>query len=271
MYEKFHAIIKEICAEEKIKMTLLSKGWITMLEKKGSIKLITGHKFDLNSQALSYILDDKYATYELLKSLNIPVACHKIIFKEDNDNSFAKDSNSYQVVENYFYKNNENIVIKANNGTCGKEVYHVTNVEDLKIYLEKLFLNNYSISICPYYEILTEYRLVMLKKEVKLLYAKIKPVVIGDGKSTLKELLLNFNFNYFTNQKNLEKVSENFILKKGGKFEYNWQFNLSKGASLSLNIPNAIKNKLILLAIETANKIGLEFGSIDIVETKIIN
>jgi len=77
MYER---IIKEICNELNIKYTYLSKNWIIRLEKDNIIKYLSGNKFDLNGHALGNLIDDKYAFYDTLKNLNIPVCEHKIFY-----------------------------------------------------------------------------------------------------------------------------------------------------------------------------------------------
>lgn len=53
-----------------------------MLEKYDIKKYITGYKFDLNTQSISNIVDDKYALYEVLKNNNIPVIDHNIIYSK---------------------------------------------------------------------------------------------------------------------------------------------------------------------------------------------
>ena len=75
--------------------------------------------------------------------------------------------------------------------------------------------------------------MVILNNECVLAYAKVKPVVIGDGKRTLRDLLIEFNPYYFKNRlKNDSQYKK--ILAKNEKYEYNWQFNLSKGANCYL-------------------------------------
>ena len=65
-------MFKEICNELGIKCTLLSKDWIFMLEKDDKRKFLAGYKSSLNDHALGMVLDDKYALFEVLKTLDIP-------------------------------------------------------------------------------------------------------------------------------------------------------------------------------------------------------
>ena len=49
-----------------------------VLKKENTTRYISGYKFSLNNQASTIICDDKYALYETLKLLNIPIIEHKI-------------------------------------------------------------------------------------------------------------------------------------------------------------------------------------------------
>ncbi len=260
----YHQLIQEICRELNINCTFLSKDWVILLEKDNQRRYITGYKFDLNSQGTSNIVDDKYALYEVLKNNDIPIINHQIIYNENNKNNYAIGCNDYNSVIDFYEKNNNHIVIKANNGTCGNEVFNITCIDEIKPCLKKLFLFNQSLSICPYYEIENEYRTIILDGEVLISYKKIKPVVIGDGIKTIKELLLDFNYNYFKDKLNDSKYE--IILEKNTQFEYNWQFNLSKGAKIGIVNDNVYKI-IVELAKKVAKIINLRFGSIDIIKT----
>ena len=69
----FNDIIKEICKEKDIEYQELSDDWIIKLKKNNKIRFIVGYKFDLNTQALSEICNDKYALYTVLSSENLPI------------------------------------------------------------------------------------------------------------------------------------------------------------------------------------------------------
>jgi len=261
----FKTIVEEICNEENINCKFISKNWIIVMEKNGVTKFITGYKFGINNHAIGELLDDKYATYELLKMKDIPVIEHNILYAERNNNYYAEGCNNLAYAKNLLYKYNNDIVIKINDGTCGMNVMHVQNEDELRSQYQRLSEKYFSMSICPFYDIENEYRAIVLNNNVELVYKKVKPVVIGDGNKTVKELLLEFNEVYFKNVKddNLEKV-----LEKNEEFEYDWHFNLARGARASLDINDDIMDKLKCLATDTSNKIGLGFGSIDIIKTK---
>lgn len=265
MEYSFKNIIQEICNENNIKCTFLSKDWVIMLEKNGKTRFISGYKFDLNSHGIGLIADDKYALYDVLKNKNIPVIEHKIVYDKTNQFKYAVGCNTYEYVKKYFTNNNNHIVIKPNNGTCGNNVFNVENINDIDNILDKMFISNHSISMCPFYMIKHEYRAIVLDGEIKLLYAKYLPIVIGDGNKSIRQLLLEFNHEYFLDK--LDDLKYNRVLANKEKFEYNWKFNLSQG-SIAKKIENDfLINKLTEIAKKVSNEINLKFGSIDIIET----
>lgn len=251
----FKTLIKEICDEENIEFSILSKDWVIMLKKDNIVRFIIGNKFDLNTHASGLVFDDKYATYEVLKSLNIPIIEHNIMFKNDDYNKCIE----------YFHNHNDEIVIKTNDGTCGNGVFHITKEEEIEPLLKKLFIKHSSLSICPFYNIKHEYRLIMLKNECALLYGKNRPIVYGDGQKTIRELLKDFNPNYFKDI--LTEEEYNKVLKKDEKYEYGWQFNLSKGSMPFEVEDDEFKNKLLDFCRNIAKKLDLNFCSLDVIDT----
>ena len=261
----FQRIVKEICEEEEITVSFLSKDWITVLEKGNKTKYIAGYKFDLNNHGLGLVLDDKYAMYDVLKSKQLPIIEHHILYKDNNKNDYAIGCNSFEYALELFDKYNRDIVLKPNNGTCGVGVYHITNESDLKEMYDKLFSNNFSISLCPFYHIESEFRTIILNNEIKLLYGKQRPIIVGNGKLTIKELLKQFNYEYF---KEYDKDNKNDVLKENEIYEYDWKFNLSRGSKMFRDITSKDYETISSIALDTALKVGLNFGSVDIIKTK---
>lgn len=261
-------IIKQIALENDLSYEVLSCDLIIKLTKDNKIRYINGYKFGLNSHSLGLILDDKYATYELLNSLGISVCKHHILFRPNNHNSYAKNYNSFDYCYDLFLKYNKNVILKVNNGTCGDGVYHITTKKELKKIYNHLLKYNFSISLCPYYDIKNEYRVILLNNEIKIMYGKINPVVIGNGKDKLIDLLKDFNINYFGYKTNLKKnINYNKVLKKDEKFIYDFKYNLSKGSIITENIDKETKSIISKMAKDVSKKINLGFGSIDIIKT----
>lgn len=253
--KKFNKIIKEICIEEDIKCQELSDDWVIKLTKNNKNKFIVGYKFDLNTQAVSEICNDKFALYTVLESENIPIIRYNILFKNQDDK-----------LEYYFNLYDKNIVLKPNNGTCGNNVLHICELNKLKEEYKRLIKNNYSVSICPFYEIESEYRIIYLPS-LQYIYKKVKPIIIGDGIKSIKELLIEFNTSYFSNKDNFnyDKIDLKYVPKIKEKIEYEWRFNLSKGAKID-TVNNGERKILLNIVKQIIDKIDLKFVSIDIVK-----
>lgn len=256
-------IIQEVCLEEGISFSSLSKDWVMILEKDNKSRMLVGNKFDLNGHALGLICDDKYALYEVLKHYNIPIVEHNIVYAPSNNATFAVGCNSLDYLKELFLKYNKSVVLKRNRGFIGNGVYHIVDEDDLEEKYNLLCVKNDSLSLSPFMEIENEYRVIMLNGNVELIYKKELPIVVGDGKSTLRELLLDFNYEFF---EDYDSDNKDIILKNGEEFVYNWQFNLSKGARASLDINEDVKKQVLELAYKVARKVDFKFVSIDIIK-----
>ena len=259
----FNKIVEEICREKSINCTFLSKDWLIILEKGGKKRFITGYKFDINSSAASLLSDDKYSTYSYLKDQNIPVVSEKLVYSSSNKNAFAQDSNGIEVVRDYFEKCNNNIVIKQNKGTCGNGIEHITNWDALEEIYERMSSRYYSVCLSPYYDIENEYRVIMVDSNPRLIYKKVRPIVVGNGNDDIKTLLYNFNPKFFEKK----EIKENRVLAENEVYQYDWKHNLCKGAKVSMDIDEETKRIIEELAIRTANTSGLRFESVDIIKT----
>ena len=265
MKDIFKELIQEICNEENIKCSFLCKDWVIMLEKNGITKFIYGYKFDLNSHGIGQIADDKYALYEVLKRKELPVVEHNIVYSTSNKCDYASGCNNYDYVKNYFKEHNNHIIIKANIGSCGRKVYEVNTIDDIETILNKLFNTYHSVSICPFYKIKHEYRLIMLDETVELLYVKQLPLVYGDGIKSVRQLLFDFNYNYFFDK--LDDSKYDAILNKDDEFLYTWKFNLSQGSIAKKTNDKLLIQKLYTLAKKVCKETNIKFGSVDIIQT----
>lgn len=250
--DNFNDIIENICHELNIKLSYTSDKWVKVLEKDNKVRYIQGYKFDLNHHGIGSIIDDKGLFYDICKIKDIPIINHYVIFKDYDKNQIL----------NYFHQNNDILIVKGNIGTCGNEVYKVESKDELFNIIDNLLLSQYSISLCPYYEIKNEYRTIYLNKELRIIYGKEKPFVIGDGISNIKELAIKYN-DYYKNH----MIDSNYIPKNNEKVILNYQFNLSRGAKMFLDIDDELKQRIISLSQDVIKKLDLSFVSVDIIHT----
>ena len=261
-------LIYEVCKELNIEVEELSYGWIYKLSKNGKIRYIGRKSFDINNVESSTIASDKYATYEVLKSQNIPVIEHKIIFDPNKRKDYMTKEEIINIISSEF-KGRRKIVVKPNIGETGKDVFCCDSIEEIEKIVKELLKNNSSISICPYYDIKNEYRVFYLRGEVLLIYKKIKPFVIGDGKSSLKELVSKLNLpKNDVVEENLSKLDLNYIPENKEKIELSWKHNLSGGATPQIIEKNdKVYKEVERLAIKAGKTLNMIFATVDIIET----
>ena len=252
---EFNDLLQKICNELNIKLTIFPDGWLKILEKNNITHFISGYRFDNNCYAIGEIMNDKGLFYDVLKYKNIPIVEQKIIFK----NYYKED------IINYFNNNNKEIIIKGNTGNAGISVYKINDINKAFEVIDNLFLKEYSISLSPFYNIKNEYRVIILNNEIKLIFGKIKPFIIGDGKSTLNELMQNNDKYYDLHIKNIQ--NKKYIPLKDERIDLDFKFNLSSGGSVFLDIEDGLKEKIEFLAKKVAEELNISFASIDIILT----
>lgn len=257
----FFRIINELCEEMGIEISEYSFGLIKQLKKNGRIRNLVRYKLDLNSGTSCDIANDKYATYEILKSNNVPIIEHTMIFnpKTRKDYVTALD---LQIAKALFNKYNRKMVIKANNSYQGKEVFLIKE-EDMveKTILDIFNRNNDSLSLCPFENLKNEYRVIVLDNECLFSYKKDKPIVIGDGNKSIADFLIDLKI-----EKPDSNLDLDYIPKNGEEVELNWKFNLSGGAKPKEITDKILKCEIEKIAILAAKAINIRFASIDIVE-----
>jgi len=251
-------MIENYCKTNSVTLTKLSADWILKLTKNNKTRYIVGYQFDLNSSATSAVCLDKSATSEILELYDIPHVHHEL-FMTPND----LPGNWEKMIE--FLNTHKKIVCKINDGTGGKDVYLADDVKKLEKAVHKIFSKERYIALAPYYEIKNEYRAIILNGNVKLLYSKERPFVIGDGKSTLLQLIAN----KFTNltKTDLSGISINKILEKNEKYFISWKHNLGLGASPKIVTDEKIARRISEIALKACDAVNGKFVSVDIIET----
>ena len=254
-------IINEICAEEDITIKTVSFGYITELQKGCQKRRMVGNSLEINSANSYKIASDKYATYEMLKSYEIPTIKHYMIFNPKTRSDFS--NNEIEKACKIFEENNKNIILKSNDSSEGRYVFKIQDEKELEKTILKLFEEKKdTLSICPFYDIDYEYRAVYLDGQVLFIYQKEKPYIIGNGVDSIHNLILKSDI-----QDVYDDLDLNYVPSKDEKIEVSWKHNLSRGA-----IPKPIKdinlkNKIEQLAVEAAKSIGITFATVDIVHT----
>lgn len=244
----FASILNDICKECNIAIESLSDNFVFRLRYDGSIKYIIARQLGLNSDSVSSICCDKVATSCVLELLGVQHVVHHLV---------SGRSGNFDSIYNYLRKYGV-IVCKDNNGTCGRSVFKAESESDVPIILDRL-KGTKAIAVSPYYEIKNEFRVVVLNNQIKLVYRKIRPYVVGDGVSTLSQLIEGARLR-------CDVGNLNVILPAGDAYLLDWRHNLSGGAKGELVELVDLDKRIYSIATDTALKLGLNFASIDIVE-----
>lgn len=263
----FHVLMRELCTEMGIGFEKLSFGWILQLTKDGKVRHITGNRFDINPEAGGNIARDKYATYEVLKSQNVPIVEHTMIFNPAMREKYISDEGLSLTIISEFLKFGC-LVVKPNNGCEGIGVFLCHTLKETEIAIQKLFKKHGSISICPFYDIKTEYRTFYLNGKIYLIYGKTKPFVVGDGKSTIGELIeqLNLPEKGVVND-NLNSIDLTYVPKDNEKVEISWKYNLSGGAKPTVLEKSELYDRIEKVAIQAGKAMNMNFATIDVIQT----
>ena len=249
-------------------MIKLSKEKVLQLTKDGKVRHIEGNRFDCNPEASGRIVSNKYETFEVLESQNVPSALHFPFYSPTLNPSNVDDEGNWPWITALLEKEGT-IVVKSNTGSEGKDVYLCSTQKETEIAVHKLLRKRRSISICPYYDIQTEYRTFFLNGKIYLIYGKTKPYVIGDGFSTLGELVQELNLpDKKASRDNVKVLDLSYVPSVGEKFFISWKHNLSGGATPTiLDKESDLYKKVEELAIKAGHAINMNFATIDIIHT----
>lgn len=264
----FFKMIDEICKEENIEQKMISYDWIRQLKKGNQVHHVMRYQLDLNTANSCNIANDKFATYSVLNANNVPTIEHRMIFNPTTRSQFYQEK-FISEAEELLNSNNNKLVIKANDSCKGKDVYFCSNKQEIESIVSKLFLDKKdTLSACPYVEIDYEYRVIYLCGEILYIYKKKKPVVIGDGKRTIKELIQEKNEAENINIEVIRELDLNYVPKEKEEVTVSWKHNLNNGAEPILVDENdEFIDKVKEIAVNAGNAINIKFASVDIAVT----
>lgn len=270
----FLNILREIGTRHKIQLDFLNEGWLIRLTKDSVQKYIYGYLFELNSAAGAQLCNDKAAASLVLSLNGIPNVKHQL-FSHPGFVPYVPASGVWSTIHAFANKHDQQLVCKPKDGTGGRDVFHVSNLQQLEASVHKIFTKHVDLCLSPYYKVSQEYRVIMLDGKPELIYQKIRPELIGDGHSTINDLFIRSLSSFSTSQKKdfLNGLDISFfiseqILNQGEKLVIQWKHNLCMGAKADLEISSDQYSLLVELAYHALKALNMRFASVDIIEVQ---
>jgi glutathione synthase/RimK-type ligase-like ATP-grasp enzyme len=283
------ALLRELAAPRGMRLETLGDGWIVRLTRGSAPHEVTrhiyGYGFDLNPAATHAIACDKAATAELLARVGVPCIAHQL-FLHPSMARFVKHEGTWRQMLEAFERWQHDVVVKENAGTGGRDVTRCQSIVELETAIYRLFAQTTAIAVCPYHELTSEKRFVMLRDRCVLAYEKVRTSVTGDGTSSVLELLAKQTRATTISRSALAGMLEQMDARQrallldvpptGSQRLLNWRHNLGQGASVRLlstgdtrsqSSVDADTARAMHVALQAAKAINLQFGSVDIVST----
>ncbi len=171
----FIQALQELSNDMHLEMKVTFGGWIISLTNKdGLTKRILGYTFPINDAATSGIFKDKAALSALLAEEHIPHVHHELLLSPEHTWFLGKDGNK-STLDNFTNKHPFPLVLKPNAGTSGDDIYLVHKQWELEHTLLQLFHTTRAVAICPFEQIDFEYRVIVLRGQVLLVFGKQAP------------------------------------------------------------------------------------------------
>jgi len=265
------SLLREIAAEKGLQLTTFSQDWILRLQKGSVSRHIFGYNFEINSATAELLAGDKSAISDLLENIGLAHVDHHL-FLHPQLAGYVSSSGNWPEMLAYAEDIGYPLVCKPNVGTGGEDVDRIDNGAELEQNVLTLFQKHRAICLSPFLEIEQEYRVLMLDDECELIYAKRRPHVVGDGQSSVLELIEKLHLAGILSQELAGQAIEQHrgelkhVPNAGQEVVIGWKHNLGEGAAPQLVPGGPLHDQLVKLARAAQQAINIRFASIDIVE-----
>lgn len=245
-------LLGEICREEGIQLSALSQDWVLRLERQGRIGHVYGYHFGINSAAAELIAGDKLATFAILQTQGVAVIPHRLLERP------AQASGLRPLLAAHFAALDGHLVCKLNTGSGGQQVWRLRSLPDFERLAAGLLQEHRCLCLTPYLEIQEEYRVILLPPE-RLIYRKLRPFVLGDGRTPLGQLAGSRTLPPERSARDVPACGERVLLE--------WRHNLALGARAEIVTDPATCARLEALAGQALSALNLRLAAVDIVVT----
>jgi glutathione synthase/RimK-type ligase-like ATP-grasp enzyme len=179
--------VRSACDALDAHLEVLCDGWVLRLSRGQRTAHVMGYHFDLNPSAAAMVAGDKAAAAAVLAAAGVPAVDHALIvqpFKLDYLGGDGIGPRLDRLIQRWGLP----LVVKPNTGTGGQGVQPVSDRRQLEQAVARQWQQRQDAAVGPWLDIDAEQRRVVLDQQVQLAYAKRRPEVVGNGRSTLMDL-----------------------------------------------------------------------------------
>lgn len=229
----------------------------------GRVRFFVRSTYDLNAAGAALVARDKELTKFFLARLGYPVLPGRTFFSERVERDFGRDVHAARA---YAMELGYPVMVKVNSGAGGKGIERVAAASDLGGALERAFAIEDVVLLEPYVAGMRDYRLLVLDGELLLAYQRRPFGVVGNGRSTIRELVdvsVRRAIARGTGTPDLRRIRRHWddVPGEGEVVPLLDVANLSQGGwAIEVDPDPAI----LRLAIEATRNMGLRFCGVDI-------
>ncbi|MSU73569.1 cyanophycin synthetase [Candidatus Kaiserbacteria bacterium] len=244
--------------------------------KDGSNRYFRYNTLDLNPVGASDIAKDKdYANF-FMRKMGYPTVRGKSFFSDDWCATIGSRRNTHAAYR-YAKTLGFPLIVKPNSGTQGIGVALVHTKQEFYRAMKQIFKHD-RVALVQKQVRGQDYRIVVLDKEIISAYERIPLNVVGDGRSTIKQLLtkkgrafvassrdtrINLKDPRIRNRLARQGLALPCILKRGERVFLLDNANLSTGGD-AVDVTKEIHPKFKKLAVKLTKDMGLRLCGVDL-------
>jgi glutathione synthase/RimK-type ligase-like ATP-grasp enzyme len=264
-------LLEEAGAALCVRVETFCGGWVVrLIHPDGRTRLVWGYHFDLNPSAGAHIARDKAATWEVLRAAGVPAVEHRLFLRADME-EYVADAGNWRSMLAALEDFRGDAVIKPADGSGGAGVSRVRSPRELEKAAGALWQREHAICLSPFLPVRREVRHILLDGEARIVYEKKIDAVIGDGRSTLGELILaSGRDDPRRSGRQLAaavRVHGELALEQvpmaGQRLAIAWKHNLRNASAILLDAPEPA---MVAVASQAAAALGLRLCAVDVVE-----
>ncbi|HEX7155230.1 MAG TPA: hypothetical protein VF618_27420 [Thermoanaerobaculia bacterium] len=240
----------------------------------GASRYFVRSTYDINTAGAALVARDKGLTKFFLRRKGFPIIDGMTFFSDRLCEEIGSSRNS-RAARQYAESLGYPVMVKVNSGSGGEGVERAVNETDLCETLARFFALDNIVLVESYLGGLRDYRVLVLDGEVLVAYERRPLTLVGDGTSTVGELVAAFRSTAAARgtgvplpdrvERSLERIGVNDadILPRGELLTPMEVANLAQGGS-AVEVTQGLHPRIARLAVDAAQELSLRYAGVDI-------